>query len=190
MSSELTKIIDAVASGQRDPGDLFATVYAELRSLAKQKMAGQAPGQTIQATELVHEAYLKVIGPNGDKNWANRSHFFANAAEAMRQILIDRARRKQAIKRGGGHGKKVQLDDFEVAVEASNDELMAINDAIDSLINEDETSANLVKLRYFSGFTTEEAAHALGISRATAYRHWKFAKAWLQSSMRDYSENS
>ena len=183
--SNITRIVNAVAAGESNAGsDLLPLVYDDLRKLAKQWTARQTPGQTINATALVHEAYLRVIGPDGDRNWESRRHFFAAAAQAMRCILIDRARRKSALKRGGDRNR-VKFDDLAIAVKVSPEQLLALDEALDSLEEADAGAANLVKLRYFSGFSVEEAGEALGVSRATAYRDWKFAKAWLQNVMKD-----
>jgi RNA polymerase sigma factor (TIGR02999 family) len=161
-------------------------VYDELRRLAAQKLAQEKPGQTLQATALVHEAYTRLVGGGeavgGERLWESRGHFFAAAAEAMRRILIDRAREKHAAKRGGGR-KKLSIDAIDVATRATPDQLLALDDALAKLAREDPAAGRLVELRYFAGLTVEEAGKALGMSTATAYRHWKYARAWLRSEL-------
>jgi RNA polymerase sigma factor (TIGR02999 family) len=152
-------------------------VYDELRKLAAQKMAHEAPGQTLQATALVHEAWLR-LGGDQQPAWENRAHFFAAAAEAMRRILIDRARRKGAV-RHGADARHVNLEDLELAVEANDDQLLAVHEALDRLATHDAKKAELVKLRFFAGLTMEQAARVLGYSEPTAKRHWAYARAWL-----------
>jgi RNA polymerase sigma factor (TIGR02999 family) len=156
-------------------------VYQELRKLAAHKMAGQAPGHTLQPTALVHEAWLRLVG-NESVRFAGRAHFFAAAAEAMRHILIDSARRKRAKRHGGGQ-VRVDMDDVEIASLADDDELLAVHDLLDKLAAEDSQKAELTKLRYFIGMTFEEAAEVLGISVATAKRHWAYARAWLYAEI-------
>ena len=161
--------------------ELFPLVYDELRQLAAQRMSMEKPGQTLQATALVHEAYLRLVGAE-EQNWEGRTHFFCAAAEAMRRILIDNARRKKRLKRGGDR-EKVTLDDAEFAVEAPSDDLIALDEALEKLATEDPTKAELVKLRYFAGLTVEQAAEILKISRATTDRYWSYARAWLFHEM-------
>jgi RNA polymerase sigma factor (TIGR02999 family) len=176
--SDITRILSAIEQG--DPGaasQLLPLVYNELRKLAAQKMAHEKPGQTLDATALVHEAYLRLVG-SSDQDWDNRRHFFAAAAEAMRRILIESARRRQRIRHGGDH-QRVDLDEVDVAVEAPVDELLVINEALEELARADANAAELVKLRYFAGMTVEEAAETLGIPPRTAYRNWAYARAWL-----------
>ena len=176
--SDVTRIIEAVAQGDAEASDkLLALVYEELRKLAAHKMASEAPGQTLQPTALVHEAWLRLTG-NPDAKWDGRAHFFAAAAESMRRILIDNARRKNAQKHGAGL-ERVDLDDADVAAGADDTTLLLINDALEMLAREDSASAELVKLRFFVGFTNEQAAEAMGVSERTAKRHWTFARAWL-----------
>ena len=158
-------------------GELLPLVYQELRKLAAHKMANQAAGHTLQPTALVHEAWLRLTG-NEEAHFAGRSHFFAAAGEAMRHILIDSARRKRALRHGGGEAR-VDIQSIEIAALANDDELLAVHDALDKLAAETPQKAELVKLRYFVGMTFEEAAEALGISVATAKRHWAYARAWL-----------
>jgi RNA polymerase sigma factor (TIGR02999 family) len=159
------------------PEDWLPLVYEELRKLAAQKMAREAPGQTLQATALVHEAWLR-LGGEHQPAWENRAHFFAAAAEAMRRILIDRARRRNAD-RHGGQARHVSLEDLELAAEADDDQLLAVHDALDRLAAHDAPKAELVKLRFFAGLTLPEAARVLGYSEPTAKRHWAYARAWL-----------
>ena len=146
-------------------------------------MAQEKPGQTLQATALVHEAYLRLVGADEARQWDSRGHFFAAAAEAMRRILVDNARRKQAEKHGGQR-ERLDLDAVDIAAQAPSDDLLALDEALAKLEAEDPTKAQVVKLRYFAGLSEEEAARALGISRATAHRHWHYAKVWLFRELR------
>ena len=157
--------------------ELLPLVYGELRKLAAAKMASEAPNQTLQPTALVHEAWLRLVG-NDNPQFANRAHFFSAAAEAMRRILIDKARRKKAI-RHGGEQQRVDIDSVEIASLADDDELLAVNEALDKLAAQNQVEAELVKLRYFVGMTLEEAAEVLGISARTADNYWAHARAWL-----------
>ena len=152
-------------------------VYEELRLLAAQKLSHEPPGQTLQATALVHEAYIRLTG-NNIQSWQSRRHFFAAAAEAMRRILVDNARRKMSQKHGGGH-QRIDLDNVAATIDEKPNELLALDEALTKLTADDSTKAELVKLRYFAGLSIDQAAQALGISRATAVRHWSFARAWL-----------
>jgi RNA polymerase sigma factor (TIGR02999 family) len=172
----MRKMNETQAMPQR-PEDWLPLVYEELRKLAAQKMAREAPGQTLQATALVHEAWLR-LGGEHQPAWENRAHFFAAAAEAMRRILIDRARRRNAD-RHGGQARHVSLEDLELAAEADDDQLLAVHDALDRLAAHDAPKAELVKLRFFAGLTLPEAARVLGYSEPTAKRHWAYARAWL-----------
>jgi RNA polymerase sigma factor (TIGR02999 family) len=179
---DLAQILQAVGSGNAaDARQLLPLVYDELRRLAAQKLARERPGQTLEPTALVHEAYLRVAGAHAAEGWHGRAHFFAAAAEAMRRILIDNARRNKAGKHGGGR-EQVDLDNSLAAVAppADCDDLLALDDALQKLEREDKTKADLVKLHYFTGLSLEEAADALAISRATAYRYWTYARAWLR----------
>ena len=160
---------------------LLELLYTELRKLAAQKMHREAPGQTLQATALVHEAYLRLVGAE-PQSWQNRSHFFAAAAEAMRRILVDRARHKKCEKHGGGI-RRLDLNDAVAAVEASPEGLIAMDEALTRLSDEDAEAATLVKLAYFGGLTLEQAAQLLGMSARSAYRHWAFARAWLYKAI-------
>lgn len=176
--SEATRLLNAIESGNAMAADrLLPLVYEELRRLAARKMSGEAPGQTLQPTVLVHEAWLRLVGRD-DPKFKGRAHFFAAAAEAMRQILIDRARRKRSLKRGGG-APNVNLEQVDVAARADDETLLLIDEALEKLAREDARAAELVKLRFFAGLTNEEAARALGISERSAKRYWTFARAWL-----------
>ena len=176
--NDVTHILNAVSAGDSGASEkLLPIVYAELRRLAARKLAREAPGQTLEPTALVHEAYIRLVG-NADRHWDNRGHFFAAAAEAMRRILIDRARKKKRLKRGA-RPKRLALKEIDLAYEMPADELLDLNEALEKLQGEDPAKAELVKLRFFAGLSVEQAAEALGISRATADRHWKFARAWI-----------
>ncbi len=176
--SDVTVILDAMQRGEpKAAEELLSLVYDELRRLAARKMAGESPGHTLQATALVHEAWLRLAG-NGQPTFAGRAHFFAATAEAMGQILIDHARRKQSLKRGGGV-PKLDLDQVDVAARADDETLLLINEALERLAKEDSPAAELIKLRFFVGLTNDEAARVLGISERSAKRYWTFARAWL-----------
>jgi RNA polymerase sigma factor (TIGR02999 family) len=182
--SEMTRILDAITSGdQRASAELLPLVYNDLRKLAAQKLAQEKPGQTLDATALVHEAYLRLLGPAGsDQSWNSRGHFFSAAAEAMRRILIENARRKQRIKHGGERSR-VELDDACRISDSPLDDLLALDEALARLAAEAPAKAELVKLRYFAGLTTEEAAAAMDISLATAKRYWAYSRAWLYNAL-------
>jgi RNA polymerase sigma factor (TIGR02999 family) len=165
---------------------LLPLVYEELRRLAAQKLALEKPGQTLDATALVHEAYLRLRGSHDEPRWDSRGHFFSAAAEAMRRILVDSARRKLRLKRGGDR-QQAKIDVAELAVSAPPDELLAIDEALARLAQEDPQAAELVRLRYFAGLALGEAADLLAISRATAYRHWAYARAWLRCELEEGS---
>ena len=176
--SDVTRILNAIEQGDaRAANELLPIVYQELRRLAAQRLAHEKPGQTLQPTALVHEAYLRLVGGEV-RDWDSRGHFFAAAAEAMRRILIEQARRKQRVKHGGGR-KRFYLEGADLPSEPVSDDLMALNEALDKLSAEDKVKADLVKLRYFAGLTVEQAGGMLGISRATADRYWSYARAWL-----------
>ena len=176
--SDVTHILERAQQGDAEAEEqLLPLVYDELRRLAAMKMAREAPGQTLQPTALVHEAYLRLVGSR-DEKWNGRAHFFGAAAEAMRRILIENARRKQAQRHGGGQAK-LDIAEIEVAAPAKDEELLAVSDALEKLTVRDKQKAELVKLRYFVGLTTEEAAEVLGISVPTADRWWNFSRAWL-----------
>jgi len=176
--SDVTRILNAIGGGDSKAAqDLLPLVYEELRKLAAHKMANEAPGQTLQPTALVHEAWLRLVGTENPQ-FEGRGHFFAAAAEAMRRILIDRARQKLSLKRGTG-AARVNLEDLDVASAADDDTLLAVDEALTKLAREDPDSAEFIKLRFFAGMTNDEAAQALGIPERTARRHWSFARAWL-----------
>ena len=176
--SEVTQVLERAQQGDaKAASELLPLVYQELRRLAAHKMAHESPGQTLQPTALVHEAWLRLTEKEGVQ-WDGRTHFFGAAAEAMRRILIDRARRKRAIRHGGDQ-QRVDLEDWDIAAGADDDQLLAINDALEQFSAVDAQKAELVKLRYFVGLTIEEAAEILGISAPTAKRYWTYARAWL-----------
>ena len=178
--TDVTCILSAIEQGDPTAADqLLPLVYDELRKLAAQKLAQEKPGQTLQATALVHEAYLRLVGGH-DPGWDGRGHFFAAAAEAMRRILVERARQKAALKQGGRH-RRLGLDDLDLAAPGAEnpDELLALDEALGELERHDEPAARLVKLRYYAGLSHQEAADALGIGRRAADRLWALARAWL-----------
>jgi RNA polymerase sigma factor (TIGR02999 family) len=179
--ADVTQILNAIEQGDpKAAEELLPLVYEELRILAAQKLSHEPPGQTLQATALVHEAYLRLVGTEG-QNWDNRSHFFKAAAEAMRRILIDNARRKQSL-RHGGDCKRIDLNDAILTSEDDkmSGQLMELDEALTKLAEEDKVKADLVKLRYFAGLTGEQAAKVLGISDATAERYWDYTRSWLR----------
>jgi RNA polymerase sigma factor (TIGR02999 family) len=176
---KVTRILSAIDQGDPHAAEqLLPLVYEELRLLAAQKLAQEKPGQTLQATALVHEAYLRLVDVNQVRHWDGRGHFFAAAAEAMRRILLNRARDKQCLKRGG-KCKRVDLDQLAAVDDASADDLLAIDEALQRLAQENKPCAELVKLRFFAGLTQQEAAACLGLARRTADRYWAYARAWL-----------
>ncbi len=177
--SDVTRILEAIGQGDARAADnLLPIVYQELRRLAAERLSHEQPGQTLQPTALVHEAYIRLVGA-ADPGWDGRGHFFAAAAEAMRRILIERARHKARLKHGGGR-KRLQLDDVVLTSEpAAPDNLIALDEALTKLSETDKIKAELVKLRYFAGLTVDQAAQVLGVSRATADRYWVFARSWL-----------
>ena len=177
--SDVTLILEAVARGEpRGAEQLLPLVYDELRKLAAQKMVSEPPGQTIQPTALVHEAYLRLVNVQQAQQFNGRGHFFAAAAEAMRRILIERARRKSAARHGGGQ-QRVEIHDVELASPGNDDQLLALSEALDKLAIEHKAESELVKLRYFVGLTNDEAAQVLGIAPRTAKYYWTHARAWL-----------
>src|SRR5262245_5152302 len=177
--ADVTRLLDAAAAGDRKAAaDLLPFVYDELRKLAAARMAAESPDQTLQPTALVHEAYLRLIGPADGLHWHSRGHFFAAAAEAMRRILVENARRKRSPKHGGGR-QRLDLAGADPACLA-NEEILAVHDALEQLAAEDAQAARLIQLRYFGGLSIEEAAAHLGIARSTAYEHWAFARASLR----------
>jgi RNA polymerase sigma factor (TIGR02999 family) len=178
--TDVTRVLSAIEQGDPKAAEqLLPLVYQELRRLAAGHLAREAPGQTLQATALVHEAYLRLIGGQDAPSWDGRAHFFAAAAEAMRRILVENARRKGRQKRGGGRAR-VELLEGDLVVDDPPHELLAVDEALQRLGAEDPEAAGLVKLRYFAGLSVEEAADTLGLSRATAYRHWAYARAWVR----------
>jgi RNA polymerase sigma factor (TIGR02999 family) len=176
---EVTQILSAIEQGDPHASEqLLPLVYEALRRLATQKLAQEAPGQTLQATALVHEVYLRLVGSEQGQHWDSRGHFFVAAAEAMRRILVERARSKGTLKRGG-RIRRLDLDQLALAVEDRSDQLLALDEALGDLEGHDAQAANLVKLRYFAGLTHQQAADALGIGRRAADRLWALARAWL-----------
>jgi RNA polymerase sigma factor (TIGR02999 family) len=183
--SDVTRILSAVEQGDPHAAEqLLPLVYDELKKLAAQKMAQEAPGQTLQATALVHEAYVRLVDCATTQNWNSRGHFFAAAAEAMRRILVENARRKRSEKRGG-QTKRLDFEAAQSLAEPPTDDLLELNDALDLLAKEDLVKAELVKLRCFAGLSHQEAADALNISRATADRYWAYTKSWLYCKLYD-----
>ena len=181
--AEVTQLLRAAAEG--DPqaaGELLPLVYAELRRLAAARMAGEKQGQTLQATALVHEAYVRLVGGDAARQWAGRDQFLAAAAEAMRHILVDVARRKAALKRGGGR-TRAELQDADVARDDAPDEVLDVHEALAGLAAVDPQAAELVKLRYFAGLSLAEAAASLGLSTRTAQRLWAYSRAWLRRAI-------
>ena len=176
--SDVTRILNAIEQGDARAADqLLPLVYEELRRLAAQKMAHERPGQTLQATAIVHEAYIRLVGSDA-RNWSGRTRFFAAAAEAMRRILIENARRKQRLKHGGAR-QRADLENISIVIKGPSDDILALDEALAKLALEDPVKADLVKLRYFAGLTIEQAAGILNISRATADRYWSYCRAWL-----------
>jgi len=184
--SDITLILNAVEQGDlKAAEELLPLVYEELRKLAAYRMAQEQPGQTLQPTALVHEAWLRLTG-DANVQFEGRRHFFAAAAEAMRRILIDRARQKRSLKRGAG-AERVSLDDLQLAAAADDETVLRVDEALTKLTKEDPDSAQFIKLRFFAGMTNAEAAQALGISERTARRHWSFARVWLFREIRKQS---
>ena len=181
--NDVTRILSEIDQGDlRAAEQLLPLVYDELRKLAAQRLAREKPGQSLQATALVHEAYLRLVDEKQAREWNSRGHFFAAAAEAMRRIIIDRARDRRRLKRGGG-GRQVEIDLGEIPDEA-DDDLLALDEALEQLERDDPICANLVKLRFFAGLGQGDAAEALGLPRRTADRQWAFARAWLYDRLR------
>jgi RNA polymerase sigma factor (TIGR02999 family) len=181
--NEVTRTLAAIERGDPQAAEqLVPLVYAELRRLAARKLAREKPGQTLQATALVHEAYLRLIGGEGGRDWNSRGHFFAAAAEAMRRILVDHARRKRRPKHGGDR-KRLHLDALALPIEDRSHDLLALDEALTALAGQEPLKAELVKLRYFAGLSVEEAAACLGISPVTAKRHWAVARARLYAAL-------
>ena len=183
--SEVTRILSAIEQGDPSaPEQLLPLVYDELRKLAAQRLAQETPGQTLQATALVHEAYLRLVDAPEAQRWNSRGHFFAAAAEAMRRILVERARGKRRVKRGG-EARRLELDDHLLIDDDRLDELLSVHEALDELERHDAQAATLVKLRFFAGFDHQEAADALGLSRRAADRLWLLARTWLYRALTD-----
>ena len=186
--SDVTRILSAIEQG--DPhaaGKLLPLVYDELRKLAAQRLAQETPGQTLQATALVHEAYLRLVDTEKVQRWQSRGHFFAAAAEAMRRILVNRARDKRRLKRGGDR-VRIELEDLAIVQEGDSLDILALDEALNGLAREEPACADLVKLRFFAGLTQEESARALGVTRRTADRYWAFARAWLRQALGEADE--
>jgi len=182
--SDVTQILSRIEAGDPNATEqLLPLVYDELRRLAARRLAKEKPGQTLQATALVHEAYLRLVDVDKAQHWDSRGHFFAAAAVAMQRLLVDQARRKQRLKRGG-KGQRVPLEKIELAYGFPSDELLALDEAISRLELESPEKSKVVQLRFFVGMTHEEVAEALGISAVTARRHWRYARAWLRREMR------
>jgi RNA polymerase sigma factor (TIGR02999 family) len=178
--SDVTEILSRIESGDPNAANqLLPLVYDELRKLAAVRLIHEKPGQTLQPTALVHEAYLRLVSAERGRRWDSRGHFYAAAAEAMRRILVDVARRKLRVKHGGGR-QRVELSDQDLAIHDSPAELLALDAALGNLALEDPAAAQLVKLRLYTGLSIEQAGELLGFSRATAYRHWDYARAWLR----------
>jgi RNA polymerase sigma factor (TIGR02999 family) len=184
--NDVTRILNAIQNGDpKADAELLPLVYGELRRLAAYKMASETPGHTLQPTALVHEAWLR-LGAGEQQSWQSRAHFFAAAGEAMRRILVEHARRKLALKRGGGAAHS-ELDESALVLAAPPDELLAVHEALDNLAKQDAMAAELVKLRYFVGMTMEEAATALGLAKRTAENLWTYARVWLHREIRGRS---
>lgn len=180
---DVTQLLDAAAAGdRRAAADLLPLVYDELRKLAAARMASESPDQTLQPTALVHEAYLRLIGPADKKRWQSRGHFFASAAEAMRRILVDAARRKKSAKHGGDRNR-IQLAEVADTSRIADEKLLALDAALTRFAAEDPDAARVVELRYFAGLSIDDAAAALGVARATAYRNWTYARARLRDAI-------
>src|SRR6266568_1344859 len=181
--TDVTSILSAIEQGDPHAAEqLLPLVYDELRRLAAHKLAQEKPGQTLEATALVHEAYLRLVDGEKVKRWNSRGHFFAAAAEAMRHILVDNARRKRRTKHGGGR-QRINLDKSLPSHPTNSEQVLALDEALRRLAGQDPEAAAIVKLRYFAGLSVEEAAQAVRMSRANAYRHWNFARAWLMEEL-------
>jgi len=182
--SDVTNILSAIDRGEpRAAEQLLPLVYDELRRLAAQRLSRETPGQSLQATALVHEAYLRLVGDGAERDWASRGHFFAAAAEAMRRVILDRARNRRRHKRGGAW-RQLPLDQVDLLAEEHPDDLLALDEALQKLSREDPACGELVRLRFFSGLTLAEAAEVLGLGRRTADRSWAFARSWLYDELR------
>jgi RNA polymerase sigma factor (TIGR02999 family) len=187
--NEVTRILSDLAHGDAQAaGQLLPLVYDELRKLAAARMAEEAPGNTLNATALVHEAYLRLVAPADAARWENRGHFFAAAAEAMRRLLVENARRKRRVKHGGDR-RRVSLEAAESVVQAPSEDLVALDEALTRLTAHDPIKAEVVKLRFFAGLTMPEVAQSLGISLATAERYWTYARTWLYAELADAGQD-
>lgn len=181
--TEVTQILDAIGRGDQQASEqLLPIIYQDLRRLAANMLAQEPAGQTLQATALVHEAYVRLVDSEAEQKWNHRGHFFNAAAEAMRRILVEKARRKQRVKHGGEH-QRVEMDDERLVCSVSSDQILALDEALERFEQQEPEKAQLVKLRFFAGLSIEEAADTMGISRATASRHWTYARAWLHDAM-------
>ena len=188
--SDVTHILAAIERGDpRAAEKLLPLVYDELRKLATQRLAGEDPGQSLQSADLVHEAYLRLVGEGDQKQWDGRRHFFAAAAEAMRRIVVEKARRKKRLKHGGGR-LRVELEAVDFLAKDPSQDLEALDDALTKLAAEDPAKAELVKLRFFAGLTMPEIAQVLRISLATAERHWTYARTWLYAELKDRDDSA
>jgi len=184
LMADVTQILSQIESGDSSAAEhLLPLVYQELRKLAAAKLAQENPGQTLQATALVHEAYLRLVDVENAQHWNSRGHFFGAAAEAMRRILLNRARDKGRLKRGG-RLKRIDLEKIDIATDSPEEDLLVIDEAIEQLAAENQECGNLVKMRFFAGLSVNDAAKALGISPRTAKRHWAYARAWLFDALR------
>ena len=182
--SDVTRILNAIEQGDARAADqLLPLVYEELRLLAARKISQESPGQTLQATALVHEAYLRLVDAEA-QNWDSRGHFFTAAAEAMRRILVENARRKKRLKRGGGR-QRVELNDATLSIEAPSDDIVALDEALTKLAEENGAVADVVKLRYFAGLSLKQISEIVGVSRRTVSSYWAYARAWLYREMAD-----
>jgi RNA polymerase sigma factor (TIGR02999 family) len=187
--SEVTQVLDQIAQGDPTAAEqLLPLVYHELRKLAALRLAQEKPGQTLQATALVHEAYLRLVGGDPAQNWNSRGHFFAAAAEAMRRILVDQARRKRSLRRGGNL-QRCPIEDVEIEAPEPSVDVLAVHEALERFERIDATGAQIVTLRYFAGLTIPQAAEALGISASTADRTWAYARAWLHTALKHGGAN-
>lgn len=181
--TEVTRILSAMEQGDPNAASqLLPLVYDELRKLAAQRLSHEKPGQTLQPTALVHEAYVRLIGEGQELRWGNRGHFFAAAAEAMRRILVESARRKKRQKHGGGRQRE-GLEDQDLLVQAPPEDILALDEVLPRLVTEDPVAAQVVQLHFFAGLSKDEVAQALGLSRATAYRQWDYARSWLRCAI-------
>jgi len=185
-ANDITQVLQAVRNGQHPASmELLPLVYSELRRLASSRMAQEAAGQTLQATALVHEAWLRMVG-DGDRTWENRAHFFGAAAEAMRRILIENARRKSRLKRGGGQ-TRLDIEDLNLAEATPDDKILLMDEALEQLRSEDPEKARIVVLKFFGGLTNQEVAGTVGTTERTVERQWAYAKAWLFRKIRSQS---